>query len=168
MRADQAAAAGSRRQRSASRGKAALRLWLRLLSCEDLAEQQIRSRLREECGVTLPQFDVMSVLEHAGRSLTMSELSKALMVSNGNVTGVVDRLVRDGFVRRTPSTNDRRVQFIDLTETGLERFTAMAARHERWVTELFDALNARELDELSRLLRKTRDSVSESLEKGSK
>jgi len=150
-----------RKRQAPRRSKQALRLWLRLLSCEDLAEQQIRSRMRREFGVTLPQFDVLSVLEHASAPLTMSQLSKELMVSNGNVTGVVDRLVRDGFVVRTPSPNDRRVQYIELTASGLTRFAAMAGQHESWVAELFSTLDGKEIDTLTGLLRKTRDSISE-------
>ena len=90
------------------RGKQSLRAWLRLLACENLIEQHLRTRLRQDFDITLPQFDVLSELEHAGEQLTMSRLSEKLMVSNGNVTGVVDRLERDEYVIRQASPTDRR------------------------------------------------------------
>ena len=96
------------------RSKQALRLWLRLLACENTVEQRLRQRLRQTFNVTLPQFDVLAELEHAGKPMTMSALSRDLMVSNGNITGVIDRLVRDGYVQRQASTTDRRVQYISL------------------------------------------------------
>jgi DNA-binding MarR family transcriptional regulator len=146
-----------------ARGKQALRLWLRLLSCESAVEQGLRQRLRTQYAITLPQFDVLAELEHAGHSLTMSELSHELMVSNGNVTGVVDRLVRDGYVERQPSTEDRRVQYIALTASGLQRFAEIAVEHENWVAAAFSDLAGRDMEDLARLLRKTQESITRSL-----
>ena len=94
--------------KSASRGKESLRLWLRLLSCESIIEQRVRGRFRKHFAVTLPQFDVLSELERAKTPLTMSQLSKELMVSNGNVTGVIDRLSKTELVRRVRSQEDAR------------------------------------------------------------
>ena len=142
-----------------SRSKQALRLWLRLLSCENTIEQQLRQRLRERFNVTLPQFDVLAELEHSGKPMTMSALSRDLMVSNGNITGVVDRLVRDSYVRREASTTDRRVQYISLTEDGLTRFQTMAAEHERWVVDTFSGLANRDMEALARLLRKAQENA---------
>ncbi len=141
------------------RGKQALRLWLRMLACENIVEHELRTRLREQFEVTLPQFDALAELERAGRPLTMSELSQELMVSNGNITGVVDRLVRDGFVARSPSPTDRRVQYIELTPTGAERFTAIARAHEDWVAALLGGLSPRETEQMTRLLKKMQDTV---------
>ena len=104
------------------RSKESIRTWLRLLSCETLIEQDIRSKFRENFKVTLPQFDVLSELERAPGKLTMSQLSKELMVSNGNITGVVDRLEKNGLVKRMRPPHDRRIQFIELTDTGASEF----------------------------------------------
>ena len=145
------------------RGKQALRLWLRLLACESTIEQGLRQRLRGGFGITLPQFDVLAELEHAGRALSMTELSRELMVSNGNVTGVVDRLVRDGYVERKPSTKDRRVQYIALTSSGMQRFSQIAVQHEIWVDQAFSELAGRDMEELAGLLRKAQESISRSL-----
>jgi DNA-binding MarR family transcriptional regulator len=146
-----------------NRGKQSLRLWLRLLACENLVENRVRAQLREQFNVTLPQFDVLSELEHAGEALTMSQLSGKLMVSNGNVTGVVDRLERAGYVRREASKTDRRVQFIALTTHGERLFRDMAAAHEEWVTDLFVGLTASEIKSLLGGLDKAKTSISSNL-----
>ncbi|MBT8447342.1 MAG: MarR family transcriptional regulator [Gammaproteobacteria bacterium] len=145
------------------RGKLSLKLWLRLLACENMVEHDIRGRLRTAFGVTLPQFDVLSELEHAGHALTMSELSRELMVSNGNITGVIDRLERDGMVSRRPSETDRRVQYIELTEPGLERFRDMAREHENWLQQLFGGLSTTEIKQLENLLREAKVSIRTAL-----
>ena len=144
----------------AEAGKRALRLWLRMLACENIVEHALRTRLRERFEVTLPQFDALAELERAGRALTMSELSQELMVSNGNITGVVDRLVRDGYVERSPSPTDRRVQYIGLTNDGAKRFAAMASAHEDWVAELLGGLSQKETEQMTRLLKKMQASVA--------
>ena len=141
------------------RSKETLRTWLRLLSCETVIEQEVRSRLRDEFSITLPQFDVLSELEHADSPLTMSELSRELMVSNGNVTGVIDRLEKSGLVKRSRPEYDRRVQHIELTRKGRHSFGKMAKQHELWINELLSNLSGNELRELQRLLLKMRRSA---------
>ena len=140
--------------------KESLRTWLRLLSCETVIEQQLRTLLRQNFSVTLPQFDVLSELARAGDPLTMSQLSKELMVSNGNVTGVIDRLEKTDFVKRVRAEHDRRIQFIELTAKGRKEFNRMASRHERWVAELLSELSMTDMNQLQDLLLKARQSVS--------
>ncbi len=122
----------------------ALRLWLRLLSCTVRIENQIRLRLRREFNTTLPRFDLMAQLERSAGGLRMSELSRRLMVSGGNVTGITDQLEREGLVVRTQSPGDRRAFTVKLTATGLKRFREMAARHEQWIIELLGGLSREE------------------------
>lgn len=148
------------KEQAVEHSKDALRTWLRLLSCETVIEQQLRTLLRQNFSVTLPQFDVLSELERAGDPLTMSQLSKELMVSNGNVTGVIDRLEKTGFVKRVRAEHDRRIQFIELTAKGRKEFNRMASRHERWVAELLSELSMTDMDQLQDLLLKARQSVS--------
>ncbi|MDH3441202.1 MAG: MarR family transcriptional regulator [Gammaproteobacteria bacterium] len=145
---------------SSPRSKEAIRTWLRLLSCEMVIEQRLRSMFRKDFSVTLPQFDVLSELERAGRKMTMSELSRELMVSNGNVTGVIDRLEKNGFVTRTRAEHDRRVQYIELTSKGRREWEGMAASHERWLDEMMSELSMTDMTDLQKLLLKTRGSVS--------
>lgn len=116
--------------------KQRLRLWIRLLRATRFIEGEIRERLRREMDMTLPRFDVMAALSRAGAPMTMGELSRYLMVSNGNVTGIIDRLVEDGLVSRNQLEADRRTNVVALTEAGKETFTALAAVHEGWVDEL--------------------------------
>src|SRR2546423_2766593 len=118
----------------------ALRLWLRLLSCTVRIENKIRLRLRREFNTTLPRFDLMAQLERSAGGLRMNELSRRLMVSGGNVTGITDQLEREGLVVRTAYPGDRRAFTVKLTDTGLKRFREMAAHHEEWIIELLRGL----------------------------
>ena len=142
-----------------ARSKETLRTWLRLLSCETVIEQKVRTRLREEFSITLPQFDVLSELQRAEAPLTMSELSRELMVSNGNVTGVIDRLEKSDLVTRSRPDYDRRVQHIDLTRKGRSTFSKMAEQHEKWIYEMLAELSGNDLRELQGLLLKMRRSA---------
>jgi DNA-binding MarR family transcriptional regulator len=139
--------------------KEALRTWLRLLSCETVIEQKLRTLLRVSFSVTLPQFDVLSELERAGEPMTMSGLSRELMVSNGNVTGVIDRLEKMEFVKRVRAEHDRRVQYIELTAKGSKAFDQMAVEHERWLADMLSGVSPSEMSKLQQLLLKTRHSV---------
>ena len=114
-----------------------IRLWLRLLTCTTLIEGEVRSRLRERFDVTLPRFDLMAQLDRAPDGMTLSDVSKRMMVSNGNVTGLVERLVESGHLDRRTSISDRRVQVIRLTKTGRAEFRKMAAEHETWICRYF-------------------------------
>jgi DNA-binding MarR family transcriptional regulator len=133
-----------------------LRLWLRLLTCSTLIEGEVRRRLRERFDVTLPRFDLMAQLDKAADGMTLSDLSRRMMVSNGNLTGLVERLVGSGHVERRVSATDRRAQMISLTRAGRAAFRAMAGEHELWIAELFGDLSGRERAELMRLLAKTK------------
>ena len=129
-----------------------LRLWLRLLTCTQLIERQVRSRLREQFGTTLPRFDLMAQLERAPHGLKMNELSRRMMVTSGNVTGVAKELVAQGLVRRAPVPGDRRVCQIRLTPKGRRQFASMARQHDAWIADAFAALPDREVAALHQLL----------------
>src|ERR1041385_3106500 len=122
----------------------ALRLWLRLLSCTVQIENKVRLRLRREFNMTLPRFDLMAQLERSPGGLRMNELSRQLMVSGGNVTGITDQLEREGLVVRAHCPGDRRAFTVKLTGAGLKRFREMAARHEQWIVELLGGLTREE------------------------
>jgi len=135
----------------------ALRLWLRLLTCTQLVEKDVRSRLRDLFGTTLPRFDLMAQLERAPQGLKMNELSSRMMVTGGNVTGITDQLVREGLVDRVGVQEDRRACRVRLTAKGRRLFREMAGQHERWIVEAFSNLTARELATLHKLLGKVKD-----------
>jgi DNA-binding MarR family transcriptional regulator len=138
----------------------ALRLWLRLLTCTLLIERRIKGRLRDRFAMTLPRFDLMAQLERTPAGLKMSEVSRRLMVSGGNVTGLVDQLVAEGLVERADVPGDRRAQAVRLTPRGREAFHAMAAEHERWVIGLMAGLSASDRHRLHALLGRLKDSVA--------
>jgi DNA-binding MarR family transcriptional regulator len=139
----------------------ALRIWLRLLTCTQLIERQVRSRLREDFGTTLPRFDLMAQLERYPEGLKMNELSRLLMVTGGNVTGIVDQLEKEGLVERLDEPDDRRAFRIRLTRGGARSFAEMARAHEQWVVELLAGLSRRERDELLKLLAKMKSHAVE-------
>lgn len=141
------------------RCKAELRLWLRLLSCTNLIESAVRTRLRETFEVTLPQFDLLAALEREPDGLTMGALSRRLMVSNGNVTGITERLVAEGLVAREPSPSDRRAFLVKLTPAGRRAFLAMAMVHEGWIADFFDDLPGDDIEALMGLLGKVKRAV---------
>src|ERR1700743_2366758 len=136
-----------------------LRLWLRLLTCTTLIEGEVRSRLRERFDVTLPRFDLMAQLDKVADGMTLSDLSKRMMVSNGNVTGLVERLVESGHLDRRTSETDRRVQFIRLTKLGPPEFPKMRTEHEKWIADIFADLSPKDIRELMRLLGKAKGSA---------
>jgi DNA-binding MarR family transcriptional regulator len=142
-----------------------LRLWLRLLTCTTLIEGEVRSRLRERFDVTLPRFDLMAQLDKVPEGMTLSDVSKRMMVSNGNVTGLVERLVTSGHLDRRTSDTDRRVQVIRLTKIGRAEFRKMAAEHETWICDIFTDLAPKDVRELMRLLAKTKGSAQKSAQK---
>jgi len=128
--------------------KQRLRLWIRILRAARAIEAEVRDRLRVNFDVTLPQFDVMAALERKPDGMTMTELSRFLMVSNGNVTGIIDRLVADKLVVRQAPANDRRAIIVKLTARGLKDFTAMAKAHQGWVDNLLSEFDAAEAETL--------------------
>ena len=130
----------------------ALRLWLRLLTCAQLIERTVRARLRERFDTTLPRFDLMSQLWRYPAGLKMNELSRHLMVTGGNVTGIVDLLEKDGLVERTPEPADRRAYRVRLTRAGRKAFAEMARAHEGWIVELLGGLSRKEQADTYRLL----------------
>lgn len=136
-----------------------LRLWLRMLTATNLVQAELRSRFRERFATTLPRFDVLAQLDKTPDGLTLGELSRRMMVSNGNVTGLVERLVEDGLIERRRAANDRRSAIVRLTGRGREAFDTMAAEHADWVAELFDGLAADEVDRLMELLGRAKASV---------
>ena len=134
-------AAGKPRSRAAARnGHEDIRLWLRLLFCASHIESIMQSRIMSAFGISLARFDLMSQLERAGGGLTMSEVSRRMMVSNGATTSLVDRLVEDGLVQRKAHPEDRRTTLLHLTDHGRARFLAMAREHEDWIIELLAGL----------------------------
>lgn len=138
--------------RAVSNDHGAIRLWLRMLATNRLVETRTRRLLQERFATTLPRFDLMAQLERAPRGLKMGELSKRMMVTGGNVTGITDLLEKEGFVERAADPADRRAWLVRLTSAGRRAFKAMAEEHERWIVESFAGLSGREMSTIASLL----------------
>ncbi len=136
-----------------------LRLWLRLLTCTNLIEAEIRRRLRADFDTTLPRFDLLAQLFRAPDGLTLGEVSRRMMVSNGNLTGLSARLEAEGLVERRALATDRRATTLRLTARGRRAFSAQSTAHEGWVAELLGGLSAPERATLFRLLARTKTSA---------
>ena len=117
------------------------KIWLRLLACSTQIEQQIRQLLRTRFATTLPRFDYLAQLDRHPDGLRMNVLSRYLMVTGGNVTGLTDQLVKEGLVQRVDDPEDRRSWRVSLTDKGRAEFAVMAAEHEKWLTEMFKGLS---------------------------
>lgn len=139
--------------------KTELRLWLRLLTCTTLIENEVRRRLRDNFDITLPRFDLLAQLDRTPDGMTLGELSQRMMVSNGNITGLVDRLVGQGLIRRRPSPTDRRVQIVNLTTEGRRFFRAMARDNADWIGQIFAGLSPHDISTLMSALAKTKASA---------
>lgn len=131
---------------------AVLKLWLRMLACTTQIEAEIRKRLRERFSISLARFDYLAQLYRYRDGLKMRVLSRYLMVTGGNVTGLTDELERDGLVERVDSPDDRRTFIVRLTDKGRIGFEAMAQEHEAWLLELFAGLDAATVGQLHRQL----------------
>lgn len=139
--------------------KLQLRAWLRLLACSKIIEGDIRSRLRSEFSTTLPRFDVLAQLDAAGGMLSMGEISERLMVTNGNVTTLIDAMEKDHLVARKPHPEDRRSTLITLTREGRKLFDTMVPVHQRWIAEAMQGLTRTDLQILTSLLEKLKASI---------
>lgn len=139
-RSAQASKTLKRLPRVAPGSKTRLKLWLRLMKATRMIENNLRTNLRVQFGMTLPRFDVMAALYRYPDGLWMSALSTTLLVSNGNVTGIVDRLESEGLVRRQPVRDDRRAMLASLTDEGRKLFEEIAIAHEGWINECLSSL----------------------------
>lgn len=147
--------------RSSGDDHLSLRLWLRLLACSTDIETEIRKRLRAMFGITLARFDYLAQLHRHPDGLRMSALSRYLMVTGGNVTGLTDELEKDGLVQRDAEPGDRRSVRVALTPKGRKAFERMASEHEGWVIELFGDLADSDRQQLHTLLGRLRVQLSD-------
>ena len=142
------------------RRKMALRIWLRLLVSSQLIEKRVRTRFRTEFDTTLPRFDVMAALARNPEGQTMGDVSRWLLVSSGNITGIISRLVRDGLVTRTQSPSDRRSHLVKLSPKGEAAFERMSQAHENWVRDMITGVSREEMATLDELLTKVKVSLA--------
>lgn len=144
------------KQEQTPREKRALRVWLGLLTSSQLIEKQVRARFRAEFDTTLPRFDVMAALAREPGGQTMGDISRWLLVSSGNITGIVSRLEADGLVTRSRSTDDRRTHLVRLSRKGRAEFERLSSIHEQWIKELLCGISRQEMASLDELLKKVK------------
>ena len=137
-----------------------LRTWLRLMTCTNMIEGEVRARLRSRFDISIARFDVLAQLDRANGGLGMGELSRRLMVTNGNVTSLIDRLVDENMVTRHADPNDRRAQIIELTPDGKRAFTKMSTAHAGWISALFEGVDRKSLEALYRNLARLKTSLA--------
>lgn len=143
-----------------------IKLWLRLLTCSTLIERDVRQRLDRQFDITLSRFDVMAQLERSGDGLTMGQLSQRMMVTHGNITGLVDRLVKDGLVDRQPVTGNRRAYHVSLTPAGRTEFAQLATAHSEWICTLLNGVDRPEIEKLLDLLGQLKTAIVTELDAG--
>ena len=143
------------------REKEGLRLWLRIVSCSQMVEQEVRSMLRDKYDSTLPRFELLSALDRVPDGLSMGELSGWLMVTKGNVTGIAERLSEDGFIKRNPTPTDRRSFCVTLTPKGKKIYKEMEEDYESLLDKLFTDVSLDDSDTFTGVLAKEKEVVEE-------
>jgi DNA-binding MarR family transcriptional regulator len=143
------------------REKEGLRLWLRIVSCSQMVEQEVRGMLRDKFDTTLPRFELLSALDRVPDGLSMGELSSWLMVTKGNVTGIAERLSEDGFIKRNPTPTDRRSFCVTLTPKGKKIYKEMEENYESLLDRLFEDVSLDDSDTFTGVLAKVKEVVEE-------
>lgn len=148
-----------RKMENIPRDKDGLRLWLRIVACTQMVEQEIRIMLREKFAMTLPRFELLAALDRVPDGLTMGELSRWLMVTKGNITGIAERLSEDGFIKRQPTPTDRRSFVVTLTPKGRKLFKEMETQYERLLDEVFVEISIDDFDSFTGVLAKVKEVI---------
>lgn len=141
-----------------------LRLWLRILTIHKLINNEVRRRLREDFGMSLSRFDLLAQLDGAPNGMRMGELSKRLMVTTGNITGLADELEADGLLERLPDPSNRRASLARMTAKGRKAFGAAAKANETWIEDFFSSLSAADKAAMFDILGRQKRSVVEQLQ----
>lgn len=141
-------------------GRGDVKLWLRLLSCSTVIEKRLRRRFVDQFDTTLPRFDVLAALERQPDGATMGELSRALLVSNGNVTALVRQLEAQGHVVNRPAPDDKRSSIVALTPSGRAYFDELASAHHSWIKGMFAGMTREEQASLYALLATLKASIA--------
>lgn len=147
-------------------GRDSLRLWLQLITLTTVVEKKIRRNLKMEFETTLPRFDIMATLERSSKKMTMGELTKKLLVSKGNVTGVVASLVKQGLLKRERDEGDKRTHYLSLTARGRREFAKQAKAHQSWINDYFSGLEKGQLSAMVDQLSKLKETTSQNQERG--
>jgi DNA-binding MarR family transcriptional regulator len=141
--------------------KAAVGLWVRLAKCYGLVLREVRGASGES-DLTLSQFDVLAQLLRHPEGMTSGALSDELLVTAGNVTGLVDRLEAQGLVSRRAGADDARVRMVKLTAEGKRVAAREVVRHEKLLARVFASLDAQEQSAIAHSLDRVRSALEKS------
>lgn len=148
--------------------RSSVRVWLRLLSCTMAIEKVVQRRMTGQFATTLPRFDVLAALERRPDGMAMGELSRALLVSNGNVTAIVQKLAKDGHVTIAAHPADRRSSIVHLTAAGRHHFAAVARAHHGWIDGLLAGVGADDRETLYTMLGQLKLSLGQAMKDDAK
>ncbi|MEE8296041.1 MAG: MarR family transcriptional regulator [Sphingomonadales bacterium] len=149
-----------------SNNREALRLWLHLITLTTVVEKKIRRNLKTKFETTLPRFDIMATLDRSGQKMTMGDLTSRLLVSKGNVTGVVASLVKQGLLKRERDKSDKRTHYLSLTNKGKREFSEQAKAHQGWINDYFSGQEMSELSAMVAQLSKLKETISQNQKRG--
>ncbi len=139
-----------------------LRVWLQLMKAAKAIEALVGARFRREFDQSLARFDVLAQLDRVGDGwTTVGRLAEHVMAASGNITGLLDRMIAEGLVRRRPSPTDRRSFQVRMTSKGRRLFARMAGAHAAWIDEALSAMDESEKTELVTLLTRARRAVDD-------
>ena len=130
-----------------------LRTWLDLLTAANALKKSVDTGFRNEFGMSISRFDVLSALDRAGpEGLRAGALSQRLRVTEGNTTQVTAPLIREGLVKRSTDPEDKRGAVFRLTRKGEKLFAKMADSHRQWIVDANAEFSEPQLKSLRRLL----------------
>lgn len=133
-------------------GSLELRVWLRLLGCTNIILRNLRSNLKERFSVSLPRFDLLAQVARPRLGPSLSELSRRLLVTKGNITDIVVRLEAEKLIERRRDAADGRIQYVFLTDSGRDLLNEMLPAHDLWLKEIMRGLSREELSTLYQAL----------------
>ena len=125
--------------------------WLYMMRVSNKIHRSSADRLAEY-GLTAAQFDVLAHLSVKG-GISQQALSERLLVTKGNVVGLIDRMERRGLLSRCNHPEDRRLNLLNLTEEGKELAARVVPAHEEFIQQQMQGLSAEEQRTLHVLLR---------------
>ncbi len=133
----------------AERRAAETRLWLQVLNLHRIVYADLNTALSERFGLSVPKFDVLSHLHRYPEGLAMGELSRKLKVSNGNVSGLIARLGKDGYLHKEMTKDDRRSFRARLTDHGRRVFEEALDVHRQVVAAAMASSPTPQIDRLT-------------------
>jgi DNA-binding MarR family transcriptional regulator len=142
-----------------------MRAWLAMVGCFTSVERSLRRHFNHVFRSSLPRYDVLMALVHFPDGLTMGQLASKLMVSKGNMTGVVRRLQQNNCVRQASSRHDRRVRVVTLTSKGRTLWEQMHGEYRSVIEDVLSQLSKTESRLLTQSLMQAQERIDSVLQR---